>query len=180
MNNKILIFGANGQVGNALLELLGSEAIAITRKEADFTNPSQIEEFLNNIETPKAIINAAAYTAVDKAEEEYDMAYKVNAETPAIIAKYCKDEDIPFIHYSTDYVFSGDGEKPWQESDTPSPINKYGQSKFEGEQLIEKIGGKFIIFRTSWVYDHFHKNFLTTMLKLGAERGKNCFFARPN
>lgn len=170
MTNKIIIFGSNGQVGQALLKLSPDNTIAVTREKADFSNPDQVRKFLDNTETPKAIINTAAYTAVDKAEEDYETAYKVNAETPFVIAEYCLKQDIPLIHYSTDYVFSGEGSTPWQEGAPPSPLNKYGESKLAGEKLITQSGCKHIIFRTSWVYDHVHKNFLTTMLKLGAER----------
>lgn len=167
MTAPLLITGANGQVGKALMEL-AENAIGVTRKEIDLETLAFFpgESGLR----PSAIINAAAYTAVDKAEEEEIRAFNINARAPEILAAYCKERDIPFIHYSTDYVFDGSGKTPWKESDPTNPLSAYGRTKLEGEKRIAAIGGKYLIFRTSWVYDETGKNFLNTMLRLGAER----------
>ncbi len=119
---------------------------------------------------PAAILNASAYTAVDKAESEPALAYAVNAESVGILAEYCKARDIPLLHYSTDYVFNGSGNALWKEEDATAPLNIYGQSKREGEQRILASGCKHLILRTSWVYDAEGANFLNTMLRLGRER----------
>lgn len=167
----ILIFGANGQVGSALKSLLGDKAVAFNSAQADFSTPEQIELLLSSLETvPDAIINAAAYTMVDKAEQEEPLALLVNATTPAVIARYAAKNAIPFIHYSTDYVFPGNSNRPLNESDSTLPQNAYGRTKLAGEEAIKAVGGKWLIFRTSWVYDEKGKNFLTTMLRLGKER----------
>lgn len=163
----ILVIGANGQVGRALMEL-STNAIGVTREEI---NLETIEFFPSDTGLrPSAIINAAAYTAVDKAEEEEVRAYNINARAPEILAKYCKENDIPFVHYSTDYVFDGSGKQPWTESEPTNPLSAYGRTKLEGEKRIAALGGKHLIFRTSWVYDETGKNFVNTMLRLGAER----------
>lgn len=167
----ILIFGANGQVGGALKALLGDQAIALSSREADFTDPQAIEALLTGLlPVPRAIINAAAYTQVDKAESEEALALAVNAETPGVIARYAAAHAIPFIHYSTDYVFAGTGSNALKESDPVDPQNAYGRTKLQGEENIRKEGGRWLIFRTSWVYDDKGKNFLNTMLRLGKER----------
>lgn len=173
----LLILGSTGQVGSALLKICaskGKQVISWSRKEVDFSQPSAVAEFLEKYfqgkEKPSAVINAIAYTQVDQAEKEEDTAKKVNAETPGKIACWCAENDIPFIHYSTDYVFPGDGNAPWKESDSVGPLNAYGRTKLEGEKAISSAGGKWLIFRTSWVYDATGKNFIRTMLRLGAER----------
>lgn len=168
-DHPILVFGATGQVGSALLEILGDKAIGLSHEEADLSEPHKLLMSLDGI-TPCAIINAAAYTAVDKAEEEEELAVRVNADSPAILAGYAKQHQIPFIHYSTDYVFDGFNDNPWKEEDHPRPINAYGRSKREGEQAIEEIGGDYIILRTSWVYSYIGKNFVNTMARLGKEK----------
>ncbi|MBL0318292.1 MAG: dTDP-4-dehydrorhamnose reductase [Alphaproteobacteria bacterium] len=167
--SPVLVFGANGQVGASLVDILGVSGVGFTRFEADFSQPDSVIRVLETIK-PRCVINAAAYTHVDMAEKEEDLAIQINAVTPGLIAGYCYDHAIPFIHYSTDYVFNGKGERPWTEADVTEPLNAYGRSKLKGEQLIEAVGGKYLIFRTSWVYDHVGKNFLTTMLRLGKER----------
>jgi dTDP-4-dehydrorhamnose reductase len=172
MNNNsspILIFGANGQVGSALAKLLGNKAVALSRAEADFSHPELLEAIIAAY-NPAAVINACAYTQVDKAEEEEALAYTVNASAPELLARACASRNIPFIHYSTDYVFPGNGERAWIETDITSPLNAYGRTKRAGEEKIEACGGKYLIFRTSWVYDESGKNFLNTMLRLGSER----------
>lgn len=166
---RIVVLGANGQVGSALVALLGDRAVPLTRAEADLSQPDSLAAVLDAM-MPDAVINAAAYTAVDKAEEEPDVAFAANADSPAAIARWCAAHNVPFVHYSTDYVFSGEGDTPWTEDDPKAPCNTYGATKLAGEKAIVADGGKYLIFRTSWVYDATGKNFLNTMLRLGAER----------
>ena len=165
----ILILGKSGQMGRALASLLGDKAYSAGRDEADFTSPASFTPLIERV-NPTAIINAVAYTTVDKAEGEEALAYQVNAEAPAALARLAKVRGIPLVHYSTDYVFDGSGLRPFQESDISTPLNAYGRSKRAGEEAIEALGGAYLIFRTSWVFDGTGKNFLTTMLQLGAER----------
>ncbi len=143
--------------------------MGVTHAEFDLAQPETLVAQLNAIE-PAVIINAAAYTAVDQAESDAETAFTVNAVSPGLIAEWCAARDVPFVHFSTDYVFAGDGSRPWQEYDAVAPLNVYGASKLRGEQLIEKHGGRWLIFRTSWVYDAQGKNFFTTMMRLGRER----------
>ena len=119
---------------------------------------------------PDLIVNAGAYTAVDKAETEQALAHQVNAIAPGVLAKLAKELDIPLIHYSTDYVFDGHKVGAWNEQDKPAPLNYYGQSKLEGEQAVSDTGCKYLIFRVSWVYDRRGKNFVNTMLRLAKEK----------
>lgn len=167
--SRIAVLGAGGQVGRALVSLLGERGIGLSRVEADLAD---VQAVITTLEAsqPDAVINAAAYTQVDKAESEAELATRINAEAPEALAAWCAKRDIPFIHYSTDYVFDGSGQKPWGEDDAAAPLSTYGRSKREGERGVEAAGGKYLIFRTSWVYDAEGKNFLNTMLRLGAER----------
>lgn len=165
----ILVFGKHGQVGRALQALLPEGNHFASREQADLAKPETLKDFILKVK-PSAIINAAAYTKVDKAEEEESLAYSVNAQSPAVMAEAAKELDIPFIHISTDYVFDGEGDKPWVETDKTAPQNAYGRTKRAGEEKIEKIDGKYFIFRTSWVFDSIGPNFLVTMLRLGKER----------
>lgn len=167
--HRIAVLGANGQVGSALMAVLGDRGVALTRAQADLAQPESLAAVLDAIR-PDAVINAAAYTAVDKAEEEPDAAFTANADSPAALARWCAAHDVPFVHYSTDYVFDGSGSTPWPEDAHPHPQNTYGASKLAGEKAVIADGGKFLIFRTSWVYDAMGKNFFNTMLRLGAER----------
>lgn len=169
MNNLISIFGANGQIGSALVKLLGDKAIAITRAECDLSSLESIKSVLNK-HNPSAIINAAAYTAVDKAESEPEIAQQINAKAPGAMAGFAAGKNIPFIHYSTDYVFDGSSKAPWKEGDKTNPLSTYGHTKLKGELEVASHGGRYLIFRTSWVYDAHGKNFFNTMLRLGAER----------
>ncbi len=166
---KILIYGKNGQVGTALQSLLVDNASVLSSQEFDFFDINKVNAVLGDVSV-NAVINAVAYTDVNKAEEEEELAYKINALVPEAIAIYCKERNIPFIHYSTDYVFPGEGDAPYTENDQTSPLNVYGRTKLAGEEKISKIGGKYLILRTSWVFDNARKNFLTTMLKLAQER----------
>jgi dTDP-4-dehydrorhamnose reductase len=165
----IAVLGAGGQLGRALTAQLGARCVPLTRADLDITDPEATAAALERI-GPSVLINAAAYTAVDKAETEVEEAFRSNGEAPGALARWCVQRDIPFVHYSTDYVFSGEGERAWTESDPVSPINAYGRSKLEGERQVGAAGGRWLILRTSWVYDATARNFLTTMLRLGEER----------
>ncbi|MGZ3689620.1 MAG: dTDP-4-dehydrorhamnose reductase [Bdellovibrionota bacterium] len=167
--SKILVFGATGQVGTALKALLGDRAIAIGRGEADFSHPESLLATLDRLQ-PSAIFNASAYTQVDLAETDTAAARVINATAPQILARWAASHGVPLVHYSTDYVFAGTGTRPWTEKDQPDPVNAYGRTKLEGERLIAAEGGKYLIFRTSWVYDAQGKNFFRTMVRLGRER----------
>ncbi|MCC7260562.1 MAG: dTDP-4-dehydrorhamnose reductase [Alphaproteobacteria bacterium] len=167
--DPVLVTGITGQVGGALVAGLYERVVGVGREELNLSDPQNIYKTLESIR-PAAIINPAAYTLVDKAEEEEMLATAINADAPAEMARYCRDAGIPFVHYSTDYVFDGHGERPWKEEDATGPLGAYGRSKLAGEQKIAAIGGKYLIFRTSWVYDATGKNFVNTMLRFGAER----------
>jgi len=164
----ILVFGKNGQVATALREIL-PEAIFLGSEAANFLSPESVIQALET-HKPTVIINAAAYTQVDKAETERDAALTINAKTPGTIAQWCKSHNALLIHYSTDYVFDGSGDKPWLETDTPNPQNYYGLSKWEGEKAIQASGCKHYIFRVSWVYSPWGANFKKTILRLAQER----------
>lgn len=166
---RVAVLGANGQVGRAWVAQLGERAIALTRDEVNLADPATLAAALDALQ-PDVVVNASAYTAVDKAETEAELAYTINTESPGVIARWCAAQDIPFVHYSTDYVFNGAGEKPWQETNEPAPLGVYGASKLAGERAVEEAGGKYLIVRSSWLYDALGKNFLNTMLQLGAER----------
>ncbi len=169
MQQPILVFGTTGQVGKALAALLGDRAVYVGRDKADFTDASACVEQIKQV-NPSAVINAVAYTQVDKAEEEQELAQQINALTPAALAAECAARNIPFVHYSTDYVFNGQGDTPFKEDNLTAPLNAYGRSKLDGEQGIVNAGGKYFIFRTSWVFDAEGKNFFNTMLRLASER----------
>lgn len=163
-----LILGANGQLGRALAKLM-PQATVLDRQGLDMTLIEMIPETIARYK-PTIVFNAAAYTAVDRAEEEEPVAHLINAEAPGVIAAYCAVKNIPLIHYSTDYVFDGRGEHPWSEDNTTDAMNAYGRSKLKGEELIAKTDVEYMIFRTSWVYDAQGNNFVNTMLRLAAER----------
>ncbi len=172
---KILLFGKSGQVGWELQRSLAplGEVIALgtTSQDycGDFTDLAGIAETIRAI-APDVIVNAAAHTAVDKAESEPELARTINALAPAVLAKESARLNALMIHYSTDYVFDGSGDKPWLESDQTSPLSIYGATKLEGEQLIQASGCRHLIFRTSWVYGARGGNFAKTMLRLAKER----------
>ena len=165
---KFLVLGANGQLGRVLNVLL-ENVICLGHNDADLSKPETLPDIIKSIQ-PDILINTAAYTQVDKAESEYELAFTINGIAPEILAKTAVEMNIPFIHYSTDYVFDGSGEKPWQEADKTNPLNVYGKSKLAGEEAVIKTGEKYLIFRTSWVYDAYGKNFLNSMLTLAKER----------
>ena len=167
----ILLFGKNGQVGwelNRSLQPLG-EVVALGREEADFSNPESLRDIVQNI-NPDVIVNAAAYTAVDKAEDEEDLATVINGVAPGVLAEEALKLKALLVHYSTDYVFDGTKNDPYEETDEPSPINVYGRTKLAGELAIQSSGCEYLIFRTSWVYASRGHNFLLTILKLAKER----------
>lgn len=168
---KILITGQHGQVSRELQQRLPSlgELIVLGREQLDLANPDQIRQQVR-AHRPDLIINAAAHTAVDQAESEPDLAFAINAIAPGILAEEAKTLGILLIHYSTDYVFDGSKPAPYAESDTPSPLGVYGQSKLAGEQAIAAVGGEYLILRTSWVYSSHGKNFLLTMQRLLQEK----------
>ncbi len=172
---KILLFGANGQVGWELqrsLAVLG-EVVALSHDSqtlcGDFSKPEGIAQTIQTIR-PDVIVNAAAYTAVDKAESEPELARLLNGTTPGVIAREAKAIDALLVHYSTDYVFDGSGDAPRDETAPVAPLSVYGQTKLEGEQLIQTSGCRHLILRTSWVYAARGGNFAKTMLRLAQER----------
>ncbi len=172
---KILLFGKNGQVGWELQRSLSplGELIALDSSSetlcGDFTDLKGLAETVRSV-APDIIVNAAAHTAVDRAESEPDLARIINATAPSILAEEAKKLNAWLVHYSTDYVFDGSGEKPWIESDPTGPLNVYGKTKLEGEDLIVQSGCHHLIFRTSWVYGARGGNFAKTMLRLAHER----------
>jgi dTDP-4-dehydrorhamnose reductase len=171
---KILLLGKNGQVGWELqrsLSVLG-EVVALDRHSTpcgDLSQPERLAQTVRELR-PDVIVNAAAHTAVDKAESEVDLARTLNAAAPAALSKAAAETGAWLVHYSTDYVFNGSGNTPWQEGDATSPLGVYGQTKLEGEQAISASGCKHLIFRTSWVYAARGGNFAKTMLRLAQER----------
>ncbi|MGB8339043.1 MAG: dTDP-4-dehydrorhamnose reductase [Burkholderiales bacterium] len=175
---RILLTGVTGQVGHHLkpaLEARGWKVIAPTRDTLDLADPDSIVRMMQEIK-PDLLINPAAYTAVDKAESEPELAMAINGIAPGILAEHAKKLGIPLIHYSTDYVFDGtkraaNGELiAYSEDDIPNPVNIYGKTKLAGEQAIQAGGCQYLILRTSWVYSMHGKNFLLTMLRLAKER----------
>jgi len=170
---RILITGATGQLGLALasrLQDLGT-VIATDRAVLDLSQPNSIPERLDRL-APELIINAAAYTSVDKAEEERELARIVNAEAPGMIAIWAAGRNVPLIHISTDYVFGRGGVRPWREDDPPAPLSAYGASKLAGEEAVRDAGGDTLIVRTSWVYAARGTNFLCTIVRLAQERAE--------
>lgn len=177
----ILVFGGNGQVGQELLRALAplGEVVATTRSGllpdgraceiADFNQPDSLVALLDRVQ-PRTVVNAAAYTAVDKAEQDVEAAFRANAESPGVIARWCAAAGVPFVHYSTDYVFDGEGTAPYREDQPTAPLGVYGTSKRDGEDAVRAAGGRHLIFRTAWVYASHGANFLRTMLRVGAER----------
>lgn len=168
---RILLTGTSGQVGGALLPLLGSQGsvLAPNRDAFDLSRPGTLGETLDAIR-PDLVVNPAAYTAVDRAEDERELAFRVNAEAPAVMAQWAAREGVPMVHVSTDYVFDGSGSEPWREDSEPGPLSVYGASKLAGDQAIIAAGPAHLIVRTSWVYAAKGANFLNTMIRLAGER----------
>lgn len=168
---NILLIGADGQLGRELhrgLHVCG-KLIPLCYPEIDLTQPGRLPGLLDSLK-PDIIFNAAAYTQVDKAEEDLDNARLINSESPGVIANYCADKKIPLIHYSTDYVFDGNTDRDYLESDEATPNSVYGRTKLEGERLILESGAMAVIFRTSWLYSLYGANFLLTMIRLAKEK----------
>lgn len=168
---SVLIFGKDGQVGTELQRSLLSLAPidAVNRSQADLAQLDQIQHTLQQSK-PKVIVNAAAYTAVDKAETDTERAFCVNAKAVGVMAEYAKKHNALLVHYSTDYVFAGDQSQPYLETDQPNPQNVYGHSKLAGETHIAQSGCDHLIFRTSWVYAGHGNNFMRTMMRLAQQR----------
>lgn len=176
-----LLLGANGQVGRELRRALAplGEVVCTTRsgtledgaacEVADFDRPESLSALLDRI-APTVVVNAAAYTAVDKAEEDRDAAFRANAESPGALARWCAAHGVPLVHYSTDYVFDGRGTAPYAVDAPTAPLGVYGASKLAGEEAVRAAGGQHLIIRTAWVYASHGKNFLLTMLRVGAQR----------
>ena len=168
---KILLIGNNGQVGWELQRTLNAlgEVIATDRKTLDLLNLNAIRETIRSVQ-PTLIVNAAAYTAVDMAESQPELAMAINGVAPGVIAEEAKKLNCTFVHYSTDYIFDGTKRTPYVESDSPNPLNVYGRSKLAGEQAIIAAGASHLIFRTSWVYSNRGSNFLLTIKRLLREK----------
>lgn len=168
---KILVCGHNGQVAQALRGPLAGfgEVHVMGRAQLDMSCPQALREPLRQL-APDLIVNAAAYTAVDQAEQEPDTAFAINAEAPGVLAEEAQRLGAPLIHFSTDYVFNGNQASPYREEDQPDPLGVYGRSKLAGEQAIAAVGGEHLILRTSWVYSLYGRNFLLTMQRLLQEK----------
>ncbi len=174
---KLLLLGKGGQVGWELQRSLAplGELVALdfdsTDFHADFSRPEQLADTVRQVR-PDVVVNAAAHTAVDKAESEPEFARKLNATSPGVVAQAAREIGALMVHYSTDYVFDGSGTAPWKETDATGPLSVYGRTKLEGEQLVARHCAKHLIFRTSWVYAARGGNFAKTMLRLARERDK--------
>ncbi len=167
---KTIITGISGQLGSALLIAFGkNNCTGLDRNQLNLDEPDHIESVLNTFK-PTLVINPAAYTAVDKAESEPERAFRVNAESVGLMARWCARNDAQFVHYSTDYVFDGTKSAPYVETDEPCPLSVYGKSKFAGEQAILKSSCRHVIFRTSWVAGMQGNNFIRTILRLSQNR----------
>lgn len=178
---RLLLLGANGQVGHALRDALAplGEVVAATRsgrlpdgspaETAELASPASLAALVDRV-APDLVVNAAAYTAVDRAESERDLAFRINAQAPGMLAEACARAGIALVHFSTDYVFDGSQSRPWREDDPTGPLGVYGQSKLAGEEAIRDSGAAHKIFRLCWVYGPRGQNFMLTMLRLARER----------
>ena len=178
---RLLLLGANGQVGHELRRALAplGQLVCTTRtgalgdgsacEIADFDDPASLPALVARV-APDVVVNAAAYTAVDRAESEREAAFRANAEAPGALAGACAARGALLVHYSTDYVFDGSAQRPWREDDPTAPLGVYGASKLAGEEAVRGSGARHMIFRTAWVYGAHGHNFMRTMLRLGADR----------
>lgn len=165
---RVFVTGVRGQLGHDVvkeLEKRGIEAVGVDIQEMDITDEASVSRVIRG-ESPDAVIHCAAYTAVDAAEENEDLCRRVNADGPRYIAKVCRDLDIKMIYISTDYVFSGQGDKPWEPEDEKAPQSVYGRTKYEGELAVQELLEKYFIVRIAWVFGVNGRNFVKTMLKL--------------
>jgi dTDP-4-dehydrorhamnose reductase len=172
VTGPILVFGRNGQVARELAGLAEATGRAMTfagRETLDLTDHGAIDGLIATI-APSAVINASAYTAVDRAETEVGRRLALNRDAPAAMARACAARGLPFVHFSTDYVFAGDLDRPYVETDPTGPTGVYGASKLAGEQAVAQAGGAAAILRTSWVYSAHGTNFVKTMLRLAVDR----------
>lgn len=176
MGIRILVLGAQGQLGYvlgqhakpALMETM-SDCVCYGRDKVDFTQPDQIVAALKDVR-PDVVINAAAYTQVEKAEQEPQLASQINGTAVGVLGEQCKKQGAVLVHYSTDYVFDGTANRPYLETDPINPLSAYGRSKAEGEQYLQEVGGNWLVFRTGWVYAQRGGNFCKTMIKLAQQR----------
>ena len=170
---RILVTGVSGQVGGALVHRLRSlgGVLAADRRTIDLSQPSLIADALDRL-APDLIVNPAAYTDVDRAEDERDLAFTVNAESPGVMARWAANRGVPFVQLSTDYVYDGSGERRWRENDPTAPLSVYGASKLAGERAVQAAGGANLIVRTSWVYAAKGRNFLRTIARVACERAE--------
>lgn len=169
---RALVFGATGQVGRELMRAAprrGVAATALTRAEVDLTAAADCAAAIRTM-APDVVINAAAYTGVDAAEEDHARARAVNAEAPGAMAAAAAERGVPLVHISTDYVFDGDQPRPWREDDPTGPLGAYGASKLAGEEAVRAAGGPHVILRTAWVFSAHGANFVKTMLRVGRGR----------
>jgi dTDP-4-dehydrorhamnose reductase len=168
---RILVTGVTGQVGGALVARLTARhaVIAADRARLDLSEPAAIAGRLDAL-TPDLIVNPAAYTVVDRAEDQQGLAFRINAEATGAIARWAAGRGVPLVHFSTDYVFDGSGERPWREKDRTGPLSAYGASKLAGEDAVRAAGGTHLVVRTSWVYAAKGANFLRTITRLAGER----------
>ena len=170
---RALVFGAGGQLGQMCMNVVPPNVSAhgLARSECDITDPAALKQVMGDLR-PQVVINAAAYTAVDQAEEDADAACAANADAPALIADLCAQHQSRLVHLSTDFVFDGKGHKPYVPEAQPSPLGVYGQTKWQGEQAVLERGTAGVVLRTSWVYAPSGRNFVLTMLRLMRDRGE--------
>ncbi|WP_230977006.1 dTDP-4-dehydrorhamnose reductase [Proteiniclasticum sediminis] len=171
---RVLVTGARGQLGYDVVKELtrrGHEAVGVDKEEMDITDEKSVKDYLGTAQA-EAVIHCAAYTAVDAAESNVDLVRKINVDGTRFIAEVCKAQDIPMMYISTDYVFDGNGETPWEPNAHRDPVNVYGQMKYEGELVMEELVSKRYIVRISWVFGENGKNFVRTMVGLGKKLGK--------
>ena len=170
---KVLVTGAKGQLGTDLMNELakrGIEGIGVDVEEMDITDAEACRRVIKASD-PDAVIHCAAYTAVDAAEDNVELCRRINGEGTRNVAQACKEADVKLMYISTDYVFDGQGTRPWEPDDERHPLNVYGQTKYEGELAVEELSDKYFIVRIAWVFGVAGKNFIKTMLRLGKERG---------
>ena len=173
MSMRVLVTGAKGQLGRDLMNELkrqGLEGIGVDVEEMDITDPEKCRSVIGQARAD-AVIHCAAYTAVDAAEDQAELCRKINGEGTRNVAEACRDAGVKLMYISTDYVFDGEGTRPWEPDDERAPLNVYGQTKYEGELAIEELLDRYYIIRIAWVFGAAGKNFIKTMLRLGREKG---------